>query len=95
MFNYGSRQEINDAIEKIRQKKSNKLNLRKFLYTGNSPDPDLIIRTGGEKRLSNFMLWQSAYSELFFTKTLWPDFSYSRLDLAINEFFKRKRKYGK
>ena len=95
MFNYGSRQEINDAIEKIRQKKSNKFNLRKFLYTGNSPDPDLIIRTGGEKRLSNFMLWQSAYSELFFTKTLWPDFSYSRLDLAINEFFKRKRKYGK
>ena len=95
MFNYGSRQEINDAIEEIRQTNSNKFNIRKYLYTGNSPDPDLIIRTGGEKRLSNFMLWQSAYSELFFTKTLWPDFSYSRLNLAISEFFKRKRNYGK
>ena len=95
MFNYGSRQEINDAIKKIKQEKSITFNIRKYLYTGNSPDPDLIIRTGGEKRLSNFLLWQSAYSELYFTKTLWPDFNYSKLNSAIKEFFKRKRNYGK
>ena len=94
-LNYGSRQEINDAIKKIKQEKSITFNIRKYLYTGNSPDPDLIIRTGGEKRLSNFLLWQSAYSELYFTKTLWPDFNYSKLNSAIKEFFKRKRNYGK
>ena len=59
------------------------------------PDPDIIIRTGGDYRLSNFLLWQSAYSELFFVKTLWPDFKYRDLSKIINKFWLRKRNFGK
>ena len=65
------------------------------MYIPESLDPDLIIRTGGEKRLSNFMLWQSAYSELYFVKTLWPDFKVSHLNKALNNFTLRNRKHGR
>ena len=70
-------------------------NTREYLYTKNSYDPDLIIRTGGEQRLSNFMLWQSAYAELYFTKTLWPDFKLRHLNYILNVYSQRSRKLGK
>ncbi len=95
MFNYGSRQEIQDAMIKMQDAKNHKKKLNDFFYITESNDPDLIIRTGGEKRLSNFMLWQGAYSELYFTNTLWPDFKYSNFNRAIQNYFKRNRKYGK
>jgi undecaprenyl diphosphate synthase len=66
-----------------------------FLYTNGDPDPDLIIRTGGEIRISNFLLWQISYSELYFTDTLWPDFDEKELDKAIAEYQKRQRRFGK
>ena len=69
--------------------------LAKNLWTAEMPDPDIIIRTGGEKRLSNFLLWQSAYSELFFTDTLWPDFSKEEFDSILAEFAQRERRNGK
>ena len=95
LFNYGSRQEIEDAIKKIKSEKKKKFNLRDYLYIPESNDPDLIIRTGGEIRLSNFMLWQSAYSELYFTKTLWPDFKIASLNKILHSYLKRNRKLGK
>lgn len=64
------------------------------LYTANQPDPDFLIRTGGEKRISNFMLWQMAYTEIYFTDVLWPDFSEEDLDTALEDFSKRQRRYG-
>lgn len=98
-LNYGGRDEILNAIrkvikEKIPPQKLNEKNFSKFLYTNGEPDPDLIIRTGGEVRLSNFLLWQMSYSELYFTNTLWPDFSPQELDKAIFDFQKRKRRFG-
>ena len=95
LFNYGSRKEIEDAVKKIKVDNKKKFNLRNYLYLPESNDPDLIIRTGGEIRLSNFMLWQSAYSELFFTKILWPDFKISSLNRILHRFFKRNRRHGK
>ena len=95
LFNYGSRQEIEDAIKKIKSEKKKKFNLRDYLYIPESNDPDLIIRTGGEIRLSNFMLWQSAYSELYFTKTLWPDFKIVSLNKILHSYLRRNRKLGK
>ena len=95
VFNYGGRDEIISSIKKIKSGKINKVNITKNLYTYASKDPDLIIRTGGELRLSNFMLWQSAYSELYFTKKLWPDFNISDLKKIIINFKSRKRNYGK
>ena len=95
VFNYGGRDEIVSSIKKIKSKMINKANITKNLYTSKSKDPDLIIRTGGEMRLSNFMLWQSAYSELFFTKKLWPDFNITDLKKIIINYRKRKRNYGK
>lgn len=95
LFNYGSRQEINEAIKKIKNLESPSMNIKKYLYVPESHDPDLIIRTGGELRLSNFMLWQCAYSELYFTKVLWPDFKIANLNSALNNFSKRKRNLGK
>lgn len=95
VFNYGARDEIVSSINKISSGKINKRNISKNLYTSKSKDPDLIIRTGGEMRLSNFMLWQSAYSELYFTKKLWPDFNITDLKKIISNFKKRKRNYGK
>jgi len=99
-LNYGGRDEILNAVrrvikEKIPPKKLDEKNFSKFLYTNGEPDPDLIIRTGGEVRLSNFLLWQMSYSELYFTDTLWPDFDEKELDKAIFEYQKRKRNFGK
>jgi len=91
-INYGSKFEILNAA-----KKTNKINLKNFeknLYTRGLPDPDLLIRTGGHQRLSNFMLWQLAYSELFFLKKLWPDFTSNDLIKIINKFKKSKRNFG-
>ena len=70
-------------------------NFSRFLYTGGMPDPDLIIRTGGEIRLSNFLLWQSAYSELYFTDTLFPDFDEKEFRKALKEYSRRNRRFGK
>ena len=95
LFNYGSRDEINDAINSIIKNNNKAVNIRNYFYVPKSQDPDLIIRTGGEKRLSNFMLWQAAYAELYFTKVLWPDFSIIHLRKAIIDYFKRVRKHGK
>jgi len=94
LFNYGSRQEMNDAVEKIKKLKNPSKNLRDYFYIPESNDPDFIIRTGGQIRLSNFMLWQSAYAELYFTKVLWPDFKISNLNKALDQLMKRKRNYG-
>ncbi len=94
-FNYGSRDEIINAIKKSNIKNINKKRLTKNLYTYQSKDPDLIIRTGGEYRLSNFLLWQSAYSELYFTKKLWPDFNITDLKKILLNFKKRNRNFGK
>ena len=95
VFNYGGRDEIVSSINKLKSKKINKDLLSSNLYTSRSKDPDLIIRTGGEYRLSNFMLWQSAYSELYFTKKLWPDFNITDLKKILINFKKRKRNFGK
>ena len=94
---YGSRNEILDAIRKIIKKKKITITekvISENLMTKYLPDPDLVIRTSGEKRLSNFLLWQIAYSELYFTKTLWPDFSVNNYLLALKNFINRKRRYG-
>ena len=96
-LNYGGRQEIVNAVNKlINDGKSVTVDgITEYLYTKDSGDPDLIIRTGGEKRLSNFLLYQGAYSELYFTDVLWPDFNEQELDKAILDFSKRKRRFGK
>ena len=95
LFNYGSRQEISEAVSKIKKLKYPSKNIKKYFYIPESKDPDLIIRTGGEMRLSNFMLWQSAYAELYFTNILWPDFKIKNLNIALDNYSKRKRKLGK
>lgn len=94
-IDYGARQEILQAISKLQEKnlKPTKANFEKCLYN-NLPDPDLIIRTSGEQRLSNFLLWQAAYSEFYFTKTLWPDFREKELLEAIKDFSNRQRRFG-
>ena len=78
----------------IKKHKNPSKNLRDYFYVPESKDPDFIIRTGGEIRLSNFMLWQSAYAELYFTKVLWPDFKINNLKRALDQLMKRKRNYG-
>ncbi len=102
-LSYGSRQEIIQAAQMIAKQTSdgkltpleiNEQSFGKLLYTMDIPDPDLLIRTGGEQRLSNFLLWQSAYAELYFTDMLWPDFHKNNLEQAILEFTKRERRYG-
>lgn len=103
-INYGGRDELvnaarkfaRDALENPKLIESiDETNFRKYLYTGEIPDPDLIIRTGGDCRISNFLLWQSAYSELYITDTLWPDFNKESLEKAIEDFNKRDRRFGK
>lgn len=99
-LNYGGRDEILQAVRKIvaqgiPPEKITEEEFSKFLYTNGEPDPDLIIRTGGELRLSNFLLWQMSYSELYFTDTLWPDFGPEELDKAIADYQKRQRRFGK
>jgi undecaprenyl diphosphate synthase len=96
-LNYGSRDEIIHAIKSLSKDELESLDMEKFsekLYTYPCPDPDLIIRTAGEQRLSNFLLWQAAYSEFWYTDVLWPDFSEKELDKAIEAYSKRNRKFG-
>ena len=96
-LNYGSKSELIKAIYLIKRKKINFSisNLDKHLYTANIPDPDLLIRTGNTKRLSNFMLWQLAYSEIYFEKKLWPDFTTKDYNKILYNFKKTKRNFGK
>ena len=96
-LNYGGRDEILNAIKRLSVDEIKNLTVESFnkkLYTADSPDPDLIIRTAGEQRLSNFLLWQCAYSEFWYTDVLWPDFSRKILENAISDFRKRNRKFG-
>ena len=99
-FNYGSRAEIINAIKSIvasgaRPNEITEELVSQNLYTSEIPDPDLLIRTGGEKRISNYLLWQIAYSELYVTDAFWPDFDNDELTKAILEFEKRNRRFGK
>ena len=91
-FNYGGRAEILDAARSFQG--TTEEEFRAHLYAPEMHDPDLIIRTSGEQRLSNYLLWQSAYSELHFTDVLWPDFSRADLEFALAEFDARKRRFG-
>jgi len=102
-LNYGGRAEIVDAINAMLTEQNDHRDsarriteeqLSRHLYTGDLPDPDLLIRTSGEMRVSNFLLWQIAYSEIYVTETLWPDFNRARLLEALLEFQKRERRYG-
>ena len=94
-INYGSKTEILNAFKKSNKKKINIKNFEKNLYTKQMPNPDILVRTGGHQRLSNFMLWQLAYSELFFLKKFWPDFNSNDLNKVIKDYKKRKRNFGK
>ncbi len=96
-LNYGSKHEIKNALVKLNEKRSSisESKISKHLYTGKQPDPDILIRTGGQKRLSNFMLWQLAYSELYFLDKLWPDFNSSDLKRIIKNYRSIKRNFGK
>ncbi|CAM8345666.1 UppS Undecaprenyl pyrophosphate synthase [Candidatus Methylopumilus universalis] len=99
-INYGGRWDIVNAVNKYQKETLSKKpltqkNLIQNLSLNYAPDPDLLIRTGGEKRISNFLIWQFSYSELYFTETLWPDFNERALMNALFEFQKRERRYGK
>ena len=96
-LNYGSKFELINAFKNLlkSKKKINQKNLTKYLQTNNIPDPDLLIRTGNTKRLSNFLLWQLAYSEIFFEKKLWPEFSENDYNKIIKKFKNIKRNFGK
>jgi len=96
-LNYGAKFELISAIKKVQKNKDkiNEKNIEKFLYTKNIPDPDLMIRTGNTKRLSNFLLWQLAYSEIFFEKKMWPDFNDKDYLKIIKEYKNLKRNFGK
>ena len=96
-LNYGSKFELLNAFRELEKKgdKINEKNLTKYLQTKNIPDPDLLIRTGNTHRLSNFLLWQLAYSEIFFEKKLWPDFNEKDYNKIINKFRNIKRNFGK
>ena len=99
-FDYGGRAEITDAVHRllanrINPEKINELSLKEYLYAPEIPDPDLIIRTGGEMRLSNFFLWQAAYSELYFTDALWPDFGREEIEKALAAYTSRQRHFGR
>jgi undecaprenyl diphosphate synthase len=95
-LNYGGRQEIVSAVNKAIQnnKPVSIEEFSKLLYTNGTPEPDLLIRTGGDLRISNFLLWQCAYTELYFTETLWPDFNKAELIKAIEDFNSRERRFG-
>tara|TARA_Y100000590_G_scaffold461743_1_gene624034 strand:- start:112 stop:789 length:678 start_codon:yes stop_codon:yes gene_type:complete len=95
-LNYGSKQELINSIKNLVKKKIpiTEANINKNLYTWDNPDPDLLIRTGDTKRLSNFLLWQTAYSEIFFLKKLWPDFSIKDYNKILLKFEKIKRNFG-
>jgi len=96
-LNYGSKEEIIDACRKFVFKKNKKIDVKNFqkkLYTKSIPDPDILIRTGGNRRLSNFLLWQLAYAEIFFVDKLWPDFNENDFNKIISKFHKIKRNFG-
>ena len=95
-LNYGSKSELLNALKKLNRKKDkiNEKNLSKYLQTKDLPDPDLLIRTGNTKRLSNFLLWQLAYSEIFFEKKLWPEFTEKDYNRIIKNYKKIKRNFG-
>ncbi len=95
-LNYGSRQEIIEAFKRIKNKKLpvNENNITKFLYTKNIPDPDILIRTGNTNRISNFLIWQLIYTEIFFIKKMWPDFTKKDFFMIINKFNKINRNFG-
>ena len=95
-LNYGSKSELLNAFKRLQKNKIkiNEKNLKKYLQTRDIPDPDILIRTGNTKRLSNFLLWQVAYSEIFFEKKLWPDFSENDYNRIIKKFKSIKRNFG-
>ena len=99
-INYGGRKEIVDAVKTIiaadiKPEEITETTIEEHLYTSSIPHPDLIIRTGGEFRTSNFLLWQSAYSEYYITDTLWPDFTVEHLKQAILSYQTRQRRFGR
>jgi len=96
-LNYGSKSELINAFKNLKKNNDliNEKNLRRYLQTKNIPDPDILIRTGNTKRLSNFLLWQIAYSEIFFEKKLWPDFNQNDFNKIIKKFKLIKRNFGK
>ena len=93
-LNYGSKKELINTFKKIKNKKISENTMKNNLYTKNIPDQDILIRTGGKKRLSNFMLWQLAYTELYFLDKLWPDFKFKDLIKILKHFYKIKRNFG-
>ena len=97
-LNYGSKEEIINACRALAKNKKNEINVKSFskqLYTKNIPDPEILIRTGGTKRLSNFLLWQLAYTEIFFVDKMWPDFHEKDFNNIIKKFYNIKRNFGK
>ncbi len=99
-FNYSGRSEIVDAVRRafadgLQAQDIDEEAIRSRLYTADGPDLDLLIRTGGEQRISNFLIWQAAYAELYFTDVLWPDFAPSTLDAALAEYSRRSRRFGR
>ena len=99
-FDYGGRAEIVDAVraiisEGVPAEDVNEDLLRRYMYTNGMPDPDLIIRTSGEQRLSNFLIWQAAYSEYYTTSVYWPDFDEGEVDKALEAYYGRRRRFGK
>lgn len=97
-LNYGGKDELMHAFNSLLAKGKTNItaeDVEAELYTSGIPTPDLIVRTAGEKRLSNFLMWQSAYSEFYFTDTLWPDMTSDDIDKAVAEFYNRQRRYGK
>ncbi len=102
--NYGGRWDIVQAARhlalalqngRIKESEITEESFERFLSLNNAPHPDLLIRTGGDQRMSNFLLWQAAYAELYFTQTLWPDFDESSLNQAVEEYYNRERRFGK
>jgi undecaprenyl diphosphate synthase len=95
-FNYSAKEEIINSCKQVvrNQKQINQKNIAEHLYTSTIPDPEILVRTGGYSRLSDFLLWQCSYTEIFFVKKLWPDFKSNDLDLIIKKFIKLKRNFG-
>ena len=97
-LNYGAKEEIINACKALAKGKNKEINVKNFarkLYTNGIPDPEILIRTGGTRRLSNFLLWQLAYAEIFFVDKLWPDFNEKDFNQIIKKFYKIKRNFGK
>ena len=97
-MNYGSKEEIINACKALGNENVKKISVKSFekkLYTRDMPDPEILIRTGGTKRLSNFLLWQLAYAEIFFVDKLWPDFNEKDFNKILNKFNNIERKFGK